>query len=66
MKKITIEGMSCMHCVKHVTNALETLGSNVLVNLDNKNAILETNATNEEIIELIDEEGYEVVSIEEM
>ena len=36
-KKIIIEGMSCGHCVKHVTTALEELGlSKVTVDLDSK------------------------------
>ena len=67
MKKIiNIEGMSCNHCVSHVKEALEALnGVNVLdVNLDNKNAIIETEVENNVIINAIEEEGYDVVSIE--
>lgn len=66
MKKIRIEGMSCMHCVKHVKDALETLGTNVEVSLDEKTAKVNTTVDNEAIINLIDEEGYEVISIEEI
>ncbi|MBE6055037.1 MAG: heavy-metal-associated domain-containing protein [Clostridium sartagoforme] len=67
MKKIiNIEGMSCNHCVAHVKEALESLtGVNVLeVNLDNKNAMVETEVDNNILIDAIEEEGYDVVSIE--
>lgn len=66
MKKvINIEGMSCNHCVAHVKEALEEInGVNVLeVSLDNKNAVVETEVENNILIEAIEEEGYDVVSI---
>ncbi len=66
MKKvINIEGMSCNHCVAHVKEALEGInGVNVLeVSLDNKNAVVETEVENNILIEAIEEEGYDVVSI---
>ena len=41
-KKIIIEGMSCNHCVRHVTTALEELGlSEVKVDLASKSAVVE-------------------------
>lgn len=66
-KKIFIEGMSCNHCVGHVTNALEGLEgvSSVEVNLEGKYATVETNVSNEILKEAIEEEGYDVVNIEE-
>ena len=67
-KKILIEGMSCEHCVNHVTIALKELASvsKVDVNLNDKNAIVETTQeiSNEVIKAVIDEAGYEVVGIE--
>lgn len=67
-KKISIEGMSCEHCVNHVTTALnELVGvSKVEVNLAAKNAIIEASqeVSNEDIKDAIDEAGYEVTTIE--
>lgn len=69
-KKIAIEGMSCEHCVKHVTNALQELAgvSKVEVSLAAKNAVIEgtTDISDEDLRAAIDEAGYEVTQIEEM
>ncbi len=66
-KKITIEGMSCQHCVKHVKEALEELDGikSVKVSLESKYAEIELNhdVDNEKIKASIDEAGYEVTSI---
>ena len=63
-KKISIEGMSCEHCVAHVREALEDINVKVIeVNLKEKYALVETNIENEALIEAIDEAGYDVVSI---
>ena len=66
-KKILIEGMSCEHCVGHVKNALEGLEgvTSVEVSLENNYAIVEATNSNEELKEAIEEEGYDVVNIEE-
>jgi copper chaperone len=66
-KKILIEGMKCEHCVGHVKNALEGLDgvTSVEVILENNCAIVETTNSNEELKEAIEEEGYDVVKIEE-
>lgn len=65
-KKILIEGMSCNHCVTHVTNALEALEGveSVEVNLEGKYATVETNIKNEVLKEAVEEEGYDVIKIE--
>lgn len=66
MKKIFIEGMSCGHCVKHVTEALEELNtvSKVEVSLENKTALVEGSATEEELKAAIEDYGYDVIKIE--
>lgn len=67
MKKIiNIEGMSCNHCLAHVKEALGGInGVSVLdVSLDNKNAIVETEVENKILINAIEEEGYDVTSVE--
>jgi copper chaperone len=66
-KKILLEGMSCKHCVNHVTEALKEIGATeVEVNLEKKLATAEVreDITDEIIKEAIEEVGYEVVSIE--
>ena len=66
-KKILIEGMKCEHCVGHVKNALEGLDgvTSVEVSLENNYAIVEATNSNEELKAAIEEEGYDVVKIEE-
>jgi len=67
-KKISIEGMSCNHCVNHVNEALGELNgvSNVEVNLASKYAVIEANTDvkDEDIKFVIEDAGYEVVGIE--
>ena len=66
-KKILIEGMKCEHCVGHVKNALEDLDgvTSIDVSLENNWAIVETTNSDEELKTAIEEEGYDVVNIEE-
>lgn len=68
-KKILINGMSCENCVRHVTVALKDLDgvNEVEVRLDEKMATIEAeNVSDQEIIDAIEEVGYEVVEIEEL
>ncbi len=64
IKTYTVEGMSCMHCVKHVTNALlEVEGVNdAKVSLNEKTALV--NAENVEFATLkaaVAEAGYTLI-----
>ena len=63
-KTLTIEGMMCQHCVRHVTNALQGVNgvSAVAVDLDKKTAVVELNEAveNEALISAVTEAGYEV------
>ena len=68
-KKISIEGMSCGHCVNHVKTALLEDMNGVKsadVSLEEKQAIIEVedNVTDENIKSVIEEVGFEVVNIE--
>lgn len=67
-KKISIEGMSCGHCVKHVKEALSELNGviNVDVNLASKTAVIETSedVKDEDLKFAVDDAGYEVIGIE--
>lgn len=69
MKKIiSVEGMSCEHCVKHVSTALQELPgvTKVEVSLAAKNAVIEasTDISDEAIRNAIDDAGYELKGIE--
>lgn len=68
-KQISINGMSCEHCVRHVTNALNEIDgiNDVSVDLKANKAIIEviSKVSDDQIISAIDDAGYEVVSIEE-
>lgn len=65
MKKIFIEGMVCQHCSNAVKSALEELGGkNVSVNLDAGYAEAEIDVSDQEIIERISEEEFEVKEIQ--
>ncbi len=67
-KKIFIEGMSCQHCVNHVTEALKEISGvkSVKVDLAGKYAEVELVhvVEDEKFKEAIDEIGYEFVSVE--
>lgn len=67
-KKIYIEGMSCDHCVKHVTNALIEVDGvkDVKVDLKGKVAAVELDGSVDDIKlkEAVEEAGYDVVKIE--
>jgi len=66
-KKILVEGVSCVHCVNNVTEALMQIGAkDVVVNLDKKSATAEIsdNITDEVIKVAIEEVGYDVLLIE--
>ena len=67
-KNISIEGMSCGHCVKWVTDALMSVEgvTDVQVSLESKNAIVEmdeTVAADEALAEAVRRAGYTVLSV---
>lgn len=68
-KKLLIDGMSCGHCVNHLTTALteDIEGVEVIeVSLENKCAIVDINENVSEstLKEVIEEVGYELKGIE--
>jgi len=66
-KKILVEGMSCGHCVNHVSEALKEIGAkDVDVNLEKKLATAEINdnITDDIIKSAIEDAGYGVIKIE--
>ena len=68
-KEIQIEGMSCNHCVNHVTEALKELGAkDISVSLDNKLAVAEISEdiSDEALKAAIEDAGYDVTKIEKV
>lgn len=66
MKKVMdIEGMSCMHCVKHVKDALTKLGVEAEVSLEKKQAEvnLVNSVSDEDLRKAVTDAGYEVKGI---
>lgn len=65
-KTIKIEGMMCQHCVKAATKALEGVAgvTAVTVSLEDKQAVVESSATDEALTAAIVDAGYEVKGIE--
>ncbi|MBQ7095657.1 MAG: heavy-metal-associated domain-containing protein [Clostridia bacterium] len=61
--KFKVPGMMCMHCVKSVTDALESMAevSNVRVDLSSKEVSLEAQENlREKIISTIEDLGFDV------
>lgn len=65
--KIGIDGMNCQHCVKSVTEKLNSLDdiSSVVVNLEEKNALVESSASVDEsvVTKAITDAGFTVTGI---
>jgi copper chaperone CopZ len=69
MKKLlSIEGMSCAHCVSHVTSALSGIQgvTSVQVDLAKKRAVVEGSALDDgRMTAAVADAGYRVVAISE-
>lgn len=68
-KEIKIGGMHCSHCVRHIEEAMEDIrAKNVKVNLDTETAVMEfdTAIPDSDIINAIEDIGYEVRSIKDI
>jgi copper chaperone len=67
MKKVlSIEGMSCAHCVSHVTSALSGLSgvTSVQVDLAKKRAVVEATAVDDvQMTDAVADAGYRVIAI---
>jgi copper chaperone len=62
MQVFNVQGMSCGHCVKAITQALQAMdpAASVRVDLAAKEVGVESALTVEQVIAAISEEGYEV------
>ncbi|MXQ52628.1 copper ion binding protein [Shimazuella alba] len=62
--KLTVEGMSCNHCVISIEGALKEIGSKGEVDLANGTVSVEYDENKlslDQIKEVIEDQGYEVV-----
>jgi copper chaperone CopZ len=59
-KHLSVEGMSCQHCVDRVKKYLETVGTNVSVDLEGKKARFDagTDVDMETVVKEISEFGF--------
>lgn len=65
--EISIEGMSCNHCVKAVQEALKDLGGkNISVSLESKSAKALLESNDDAIRAALDDAGYDVPAITEI
>ncbi|HWH90101.1 MAG TPA: cation transporter [Pseudomonas sp.] len=62
MQVFNVQGMSCGHCVKAITNAVQALdpAASVRVDLPAKEVGVESALSADQVIDAIREEGYEV------
>ncbi|AKV06507.1 MULTISPECIES: heavy-metal-associated domain-containing protein [Pseudomonas] len=62
MQVFNVQGMSCGHCVKAITQALQARdpAASVRIDLAAKEVGVESALTADEVIAAISEEGYEV------
>ena len=68
-RRLVIDGMSCMHCVAHVTQALNALdGVSAEVHLTPPAAIvtLERQVSDEALRKAVSDAGFQVTAIEEI
>ncbi|MDP2813732.1 MAG: copper ion binding protein [Erysipelotrichaceae bacterium] len=68
LKKLSIEGMSCNHCVKRVESGISELPGvkSVKVNLGSKSALVETEEEFDVqlLFNAVDEAGYDLIKVE--
>lgn len=62
-KIITIEGMSCQNCVKHVKAALEDVKGLTKIDVEVGKATVDGDASDKDIKDAIEDMGYDVTSI---
>jgi copper chaperone len=65
MQQFKVEGMTCAHCVKAVTNAIKGEDAEAIVQVDlpTGEVMVESDLTAEQVIGLIVEEGYQARAV---
>lgn len=66
MIKVSIDGMSCQNCVRHVKQALENLDSVTAAEVAIGSAELQVtdDLTDAQLAAALDEEGFDLISVE--
>ncbi len=68
-KIIKVEGMSCEHCVKRITEIVNEIKGAKCLNISLENKTVEVEFTNDEVLQYIEasvnDVGYEVMNDEE-
>ncbi|MGJ8526724.1 hypothetical protein LMG33818_002480 [Halomonadaceae bacterium LMG 33818] len=61
MQSYEVPSMSCGHCVKAITNSIQDIDAQAKVDIDlkTKRVNVETTATSSEILEAIDDAGFD-------
>ncbi|MGE5456277.1 MAG: heavy-metal-associated domain-containing protein [Ignavibacteriales bacterium] len=64
-KIIKVQGMSCEHCVKRITNVINEIEGAECINISLENETVEVEYLNEEVLKQIEDAiidlGYEIV-----
>ena len=63
MKTVYIEGMMCEHCKAHVQKALDSIGCDAKVDLENNLAMVRCDIPDSKIRHAVSEAGYKVTQI---
>ena len=63
-QEFKVQGMTCGHCVKAVTQAVQLLGNTAVVSveLDSGKVVISSGVSRERLVEAIRDEGYAVVT----
>jgi len=63
-QEFKVQGMSCGHCVKAVTQAVQLLDNTAVVSveLDSGKVVISSGVSRERLVEAIRDEGYAVVT----
>lgn len=61
--ELTVKGMSCQHCVKGITRAIQAQDADAVVAVDLASGLVQVQSTltRESVAAAIQEEGYEVI-----
>lgn len=59
--EFTVEGMTCGHCVRAISEAVQRLGGTARVDLARRTVAVEGELEREAVVRAIEDEGYTVV-----
>lgn len=59
--ELTVEGMTCGHCVRAISEAVQRLGGTAQVDLARRTVVVEGGPEYEAVVRAIEDEGYTVI-----